>query len=1019
MKDGHYDKAFSFLRTLCPLIFRKPRLKILAFSGLFITLVFAQAQAQVTAVNNFWTGASSSNWFDPDNWLNTQVPTSGTNITYINTTTPNAAVIDGGNATSRIIRIGDGQSASSNGALTIENGGTLDVLANSGGGYVAVGYGFPNPSIASLTVTGTGSRLSAATYIYVALFDNDQGTVTISQGGQVTAGILDVAGGADSNGSVTLTDAGSSLEVGNSFSIGDAGEGTLTISNGSVMSSGTAAPSLIGGVVTTTDSIGTGTGAIGNVTVTGAGSTLASSNPLVVGGVNPALIAFYQQQYGVDASGFFAGQGTLTIADGGTVESGIGPHTDPGFVNSSYIGGTPGSIGSVTVTDSGSSWILGGNLFVGGDGQGTLTIANGALVSATAVTLAENAGSAGTLNIGAAAGGAPAAPGTLNASTLTFGAGTGTLVFNHSDDSGDYEFSASITGTGTVNVYNGETTMTGASTYAGTTTVLGGTLAAGATNVFSANSNYSIESGGTLALRGLDQTVASLDNAGLVRIGSAPGTVLTTGNYAGQGGTIAMSTYLGRDNSPSDLLEIDGGTGSGTSLLSITNIDGPGAWTTANGIEVVDAANGATTTADAFALAGEARAGPFDYRLFRGGLDDASPDNWYLRSDMIIPEPGLPSEPGPEVVPPFPLDPPSVSLAPGIYPIIGPELATDSVVQPLARQMGLAMLDTLHQRISDTLTSIDADDGGGGWGQSVWGRVLGVQIDNRYKSFTNPSATGRLIGMQVGVDVWRGSLIPGQRDAAGVYFAYGNAVADVDGLVTNADATGYVNTRTGSANLQGYSLGGYWTHYGPTDWYLDAILQGTHYAGDAQTQYARLPTRGNGFVASLEGGYPIPLPLGPNFRLEPQAQIIWQSIGFGAANDGLGPVALGSTRGLTGRIGLRTQWSVLTEDGQLWQPYGRVNLWQNWDGNSSTTFNGEYPVPLRSSATMLELAAGVTGKLNRNLSIYGQAGYVFAIAGTFGRRQGVLGDVGLRYIFGSAPPPPPPVAFPAPAPRGL
>jgi hypothetical protein len=38
-------------------------------------------------------------------------------------------------------------------------------------------------------------------------------------------------------------------------------------------------------------------------------------------------------------------------------------------------------------------------------------------------------------------------------------------------------------------------------------------------------------------------------------------------------------------------------------------------------------------------------------------------------------------------------------LPPGIWPIIGPELATDGVVQPIARQMGLQTLGTLHQRI--------------------------------------------------------------------------------------------------------------------------------------------------------------------------------------------------------------------------------------------------------------------------------------------------------------------------------
>ena len=50
--------------------------------------------------------------------------------------------------------------------------------------------------------------------------------------------------------------------------------------------------------------------------------------------------------------------------------------------------------------------------------------------------------------------------------------------------------------------------------------------------------------------------------------------------------------------------------------------------------------------------------------------------------------------------------------------------------------------------------------------------------------------------------------------------------------------------------------------------------------------------------------------------------------------------------------------------------------------------------------TRLELAGGVTAKLNDRLSLYAQAGYQFAVAQTNdGTRNGVKGDVGLRYAW--------------------
>ncbi|NVH78110.1 hypothetical protein FSB08_38030 [Paraburkholderia sp. JPY432] len=172
------------------------------------SMAAGSAQAQVTAVNNYWNGTSSSDWFNASNWIDNGgdhlVPDFRTNTTFINTLTSNRTIIDGLAAPSRIVRIGDGASSGSNGSLNIQNGGTLDVLTNSGGGYVAVGYGTPNPSIAALTVTGAGSRLSAAGYMYVALFDANQGTMNVQNGALVEAGVsLDVAGGRAAPGSST------------------------------------------------------------------------------------------------------------------------------------------------------------------------------------------------------------------------------------------------------------------------------------------------------------------------------------------------------------------------------------------------------------------------------------------------------------------------------------------------------------------------------------------------------------------------------------------------------------------------------------------------------------------------------------------------------------------------------------------------------------------------------------------------------------------------------------------------
>ena len=129
-----------------------------------------------------------------------------------------------------------------------------------------------------------------------------------------------------------------------------------------------------GGTVTDAfGAVGNLPGSLGTVTVTGAGSNWSNAGSVVVGGL---------------------GTGTLTIQNGGTVNSGGG----------GSVGQSVGSTGTVTVTGPGSSWINGpgGGLNIGSFGTGTLTIANGGtVINITAFTanIGNGAGSQGTVTV--------------------------------------------------------------------------------------------------------------------------------------------------------------------------------------------------------------------------------------------------------------------------------------------------------------------------------------------------------------------------------------------------------------------------------------------------------------------------------------------------------------------------------------------------------------------------------------------------------------------------------------------
>jgi T5SS/PEP-CTERM-associated repeat protein/autotransporter-associated beta strand protein len=299
------------------------------------------------------------------------------------------------------------------------------------------------------------------------------------------------------------------------LAVGGFGTGQLTIANGGTLNS------ILG-----TD-IGNGAGSIGSVTVTGAGSALTNGGLLSVG---------------------TQGTGTLTIANGGTVSNGGA---------SGFIAYTDGSQGTVIVTGPGSTWnisptVPNGGLRVGGSslntgfldpgpGTGTLTIADGGAVSvaggAGTAFVAEPAGSTGTLNIGAAPGNAPVAPGLLSATTVLFGAGAASLNFNHT--ASGYAFTPVIAGNGAVNVISGTTILTASNTYTGPTTVNGGALIVNGSIASSALTT--VNGGGLLGGVGtLGNTQINSGGAFAPGPQNAPGLMTVQGNLAFQSGALYL-----------------------------------------------------------------------------------------------------------------------------------------------------------------------------------------------------------------------------------------------------------------------------------------------------------------------------------------------------------------------------------------------------------------------------------------------------------------------------------------------
>jgi T5SS/PEP-CTERM-associated repeat protein len=265
------------------------------------------------------------------------------------------------------------------GTLSVESGASVTAESSVTVGGEAGGSGTVAVSGAYSTVDGDGNTVTAASELQVAtsltVGDAGDGTLTVEDGGDISAESMQVGNSAGGTGNVTVTDQGSDLTVdggadGSSLVIGGGGTGTVMVEDGAQL---TASSSAAARLTVAAVSVGDGAGGNGTLDVTGSGSTVT-----------------------VDAGGMFVGldgTGTLDIADGGSLSV-----TDDA-INGLVIGVNADGTGSVSVTGASLS-VTGLPLVVGNSGVGSLDVEDGATVTATTLAVAlQTASAASTVTV--------------------------------------------------------------------------------------------------------------------------------------------------------------------------------------------------------------------------------------------------------------------------------------------------------------------------------------------------------------------------------------------------------------------------------------------------------------------------------------------------------------------------------------------------------------------------------------------------------------------------------------------
>ena len=385
-------------------------------------------------------------------------------------------------------------------SVTVSGGATLTGTPTGNWYVVSIGY-TSNPSETStITITGDGTKLITNGKVALGAENYADATLTISDGAIWEANDDIEAGlGEGTTAHLNIDNATFTLASGRNLLIAD---DPGTTSYVSVTNSASA----------TTDGnvyVGSWTGGTGHLDISG-GSIFTANGIFAVGTVTGTRTA--------------GGTGYLTVSGGSSLTLN-GPF---------YIGKGGSTNGTATISGAGTTLTANGTFHVGYGGNGTVILSDGAKINADSIAIADQAASTGTLVIGASKNDDAVVAGTLKATNVVFGSGTGSIVFNHTNT--DYVFDADVEGDGSLDFYSGKTALTGNyANFSGTTSVYGGTLAVNTTF----NKAISVEDGGTLGGTGTVSDV-TLKSGSTIAPGNSIGTLRVDGNLD----FVAGSTYL-------------------------------------------------------------------------------------------------------------------------------------------------------------------------------------------------------------------------------------------------------------------------------------------------------------------------------------------------------------------------------------------------------------------------------------------------------------------------------------------
>lgn len=272
---------------------------------------------------------------------------------------------------------------------------------------------------------------------------------------------------------------------------------------------------------------------------------------------------------------------------------------------------------------------------------------------------------------------------------------------------------------------------------------------------------------------------------------------------------------------------------------------------------------------------------------------------------------------------------------------------------------------------------------------SAWDQLYGrssrqAQIDVLNSGFATPGS-GDFKGPAV-LTVQSGS---GHIQRVGLIGGVNQIQANGNGLIRSRALS---DPNAATLDLQGQSVGAYYSLSGPQGWHVDLSASGGRVSGFSRNQQgARQATEGSAMTLSVEGGFPIGI--SENWVVEPQAQLINQRITLDTPYAGSGNASSSDITSWSGRVGARLKGSY-DLNGLPVEPYVRTNLWHTvYTGNTLTLDQVDKISSSRKSSTV-EVGLGLVARMTPTVSLYVSADYSSDVDDN--DLNGLIGSLGVR-----------------------